>query len=75
MPLPSSFLQLSADTGVKKVAFSGGVCQNITLLNMLYDRLNGDFELYMNQKVPPNDGGLSFGQAAVGLALLAEKHI
>lgn len=62
--------RISADTGVHKAVFSGGVCQNVTLMNLLYDELDSEFDLYMNERVPPNDGGLSFGQAAIALARL-----
>ena len=60
--------RISTDTGIYKAVFSGGVCQNVTLMNLLYDELDSEFHIYMNEQVPPNDGGLSFGQAAAALA-------
>lgn len=42
---------------------SGGVFQNALLMEMLAARL-GD-RLWFNRSVPPNDGGLSLGQAAL----------
>lgn len=63
--------RISTDTGIYKAVFSGGVCQNVTLMNLLYDELDSEFDLYMNEQVPPNDGGLSFGQAAAASARLA----
>lgn len=63
--------RISTDTGIYKVVFSGGVCQNVTLMNLLYDELDSEFDIYMNEQVPPNDGGLSFGQAAAAMARLA----
>jgi hydrogenase maturation protein HypF len=59
-------------TGVNRVALSGGVFQNRLLLEQLVERLGEDnFAVYTNRRVPPNDGGLSLGQAAVAAALLA----
>ncbi len=58
---------ISRDTGLKTVVFSGGVCQNFTLLELMHKELANDYALYVNNKVPPNDGGISFGQAAVAL--------
>jgi hydrogenase maturation protein HypF len=45
------------------VVVSGGVFQNALLMEMLAARL-GD-RLWFNRSVPPNDGGLSLGQAAL----------
>jgi hydrogenase maturation protein HypF len=56
-------------TGLEAVALSGGVFQNQTLLEQLLRLLQGaGFRTYINQKVPPNDGGLSLGQAAIAAA-------
>lgn len=59
--------------GVQQVALSGGVFQNRLLLESLIASLRADgFSVYTNQQVPPNDGGLSLGQAAVAAARLAD---
>ena len=62
-------------TGLQQVALSGGVFQNIRLLTgaMIHLQANG-FEVYTHSQVPPNDGGLSLGQAAVASALLAQDR-
>jgi hydrogenase maturation protein HypF len=54
--------------GINKVAVSGGVFQNGVLFGMLMRalRYNG-FEVFYNTIVPPNDGGISLGQAFAGL--------
>lgn len=58
-------------SGLKQVALSGGVFQNRLLLERLLQLLQEDgFETYINHQVPPNDGGLSLGQAAVAAALV-----
>lgn len=60
--------KVSCLTGIRTVVLSGGVCQNVTLMNLLYNQLSSDFKLYTNEKVPVNDGGISLGQAAIALA-------
>jgi len=52
--------------GVATVAVSGGVFQNQLLLNDLSERLEAEsLTLWTNRVVPPNDGGISLGQAAL----------
>jgi len=61
-----------ASTGVRIVCLSGGVFQNRRLASDLLTRLAGDgFEAFINRQVPVNDGGVSYGQAAIGAARLA----
>ena len=58
-------VRLSHETAVKRVALSGGVFQNIKLLNgMLKELSRNGFDVYFQQQVPTNDGGISLGQAA-----------
>jgi len=52
-------------TGISTVALSGGVFQNMTLLQQVIRLLEMDFTILLNRQVPPNDGGLSLGQAVV----------
>ncbi len=48
------------------VALSGGSFQNLRLLGSIRRRLDGlGFGVLTHRSVPPNDGGISFGQAAV----------
>lgn len=58
--------------GGKRVVLSGGVFQNMYLLEQGIARLreNG-FTVYANEKVPANDGGISYGQAAAAARLFA----
>lgn len=62
---------LRQQTGLCTVALSGGVFQNRMLLELLIARLETmGFRVYTNQRVPPNDGGISLGQAAIAAARL-----
>ena len=61
-----------ATTSLATVSLSGGVFQNQWLATTLVRRLTRDgFEVHTNQRVPANDGGISYGQAAVAAARLA----
>jgi hydrogenase maturation protein HypF len=52
--------------GLGGVALSGGVFQNMYLTEKLSELLDADgFKVYRHRAVPPNDGGISLGQAAV----------
>jgi hydrogenase maturation protein HypF len=52
------------DTGLSRVALSGGVFQNVILLSGLIRELSADrFEVFSHTLVPANDGGISLGQA------------
>lgn len=48
------------------VVLSGGVWQNLTLLKKTLMRLKDKgFSPYLHHQVPPNDGGISLGQAVI----------
>jgi hydrogenase maturation protein HypF len=52
--------------GLATVALSGGVFQNLLLLNQVVRRLEDrGFRVLTHSSVPCNDGGISFGQAVV----------
>ena len=58
-------------TGVDVVCLSGGVFQNAWLADTLLGALARDgFSVHINEHVPVNDGGISYGQAAIGAARL-----
>jgi len=64
-------LQLRERTGLNLIALSGGVFQNSLLLIHLKTRLTqAGFEVLTHKLAPPNDGGLSLGQAAAAAARL-----
>jgi hydrogenase maturation protein HypF len=55
------------------VVLSGGVFQNRLLLERTVAALEGDgLRVLVPERLPPNDGGISYGQAAVAAALTAE---
>ncbi len=61
-------------TGLHVVALSGGVFQNQLLLTQLVKRLEEmAFQVYINRRVPPNDGGISLGQIAVAAAHMQKR--
>jgi hydrogenase maturation protein HypF len=58
---------IRAKEGLNRLALSGGVFQNIFLLSLVTKGLReSGFEVYTHHLVPPNDGGISLGQAVVG---------
>jgi hydrogenase maturation protein HypF len=65
--------RLHQETGVARVALSGGVFQNRYLVETLHEALTGQgYEVLLHRQVPPNDGGLSLGQALLGDLLLRQ---
>jgi hydrogenase maturation protein HypF len=59
--------------GLNEVALSGGVWQNLILLDLVRDGLNRDeFVVYVHKHVPTNDGGLALGQTVIANHIRAE---
>jgi hydrogenase maturation protein HypF len=62
-------LTLRGHTGLNQVALSGGVFQNLFLLQQTVKRLQAaKFEVLWHKVVPANDGGLALGQLVVAAA-------
>ena len=56
------------------IVLSGGVFQNARLDRLVTARLESrGIEVLRNEQVPPNDGGISYGQAAIAAAVLAHE--
>jgi hydrogenase maturation protein HypF len=66
-------LHLRRQTGLNRVALSGGVFQNTTLLELATQRLQAqNFTVLTHRRVPPNDGGLALGQAMIGAKVASQ---
>lgn len=58
--------RIRGETGVGRVALSGGVFQNKLLSEGVFDLLTrSGFQVYVQRLAPPNDGGLALGQAII----------
>jgi hydrogenase maturation protein HypF len=55
-----------AETGIKKVALSGGTFQNRYILENTEKKLSASgFEVFSQEKIPCNDGGIALGQMVI----------
>ena len=64
-------VRLRESTGLDAVALSGGVFQNRLLVELLLPLLEAQgFNVMRHSQIPPNDGGISLGQVAIGRAHL-----
>ncbi|MGH9901291.1 MAG: carbamoyltransferase HypF, partial [Pyrinomonadaceae bacterium] len=75
--LIAAVARLARDTRrLDRVVLSGGVFQNMFLLERACRMLKSDgFEVFTHSRVPTNDGGVSFGQAAVANARVAAGRV
>jgi hydrogenase maturation protein HypF len=65
-------LRLAAESGIGTVALGGGTFQNRRLLETVAcDLERAGVRVLVPERLPPNDGGVSFGQAAVASARIA----
>ena len=60
--------KVRSERGIAEVALSGGVWQNMTLLEKSIHLLSRDgFTVYLHHQVPANDGGISLGQTVIAM--------
>lgn len=63
-------------SGVRTVILSGGVFQNARLLESLTRRLEDEkFRVLSPERLSPNDGAISYGQAAIAAAMLTAGSV
>jgi hydrogenase maturation protein HypF len=68
-------LRLRDQHGLSTVALSGGVFQNLLLLNAAVARLEArGFRVLLHARVPCNDGGISLGQAVIAANRVAASR-
>ncbi len=66
MGLAEATVRVAQAAGLPRVALTGGCFQNRLLLSLVRQQLEAAvFTVYSHALVPPNDGGLSLGQAVV----------
>jgi hydrogenase maturation protein HypF len=62
--------------GVDTVVLSGGVFQNRVLLEQTVDAVLAEgLRVLVPERLPPNDGGIAYGQAAVAATLARDGHL
>jgi hydrogenase maturation protein HypF len=67
----AAVLRIAAERDLETVVLSGGVFQNRLLLEAVAAGLERrSLRVIFPERLPPNDGGISFGQAAVAAAAL-----
>jgi hydrogenase maturation protein HypF len=69
-------ITMRKDENINDIALSGGVFQNSFLLEMVINNLSKlKFNVYTNEFVSPNDGGIALGQAYIGIRRLKNKNV
>jgi len=59
--------KINTETNISDVVLSGGVFQNLFLLEWTIKSLEKEgFKVYIHKNVPTNDSGISLGQAVIG---------
>jgi hydrogenase maturation protein HypF len=60
--LANTIIEIAKTNQYKHIAFSGGVFQNATLVDMLLELAPKEIKLYFHTNLSPNDENISFGQ-------------
>jgi hydrogenase maturation protein HypF len=73
--LAAGIVLVAQAAGLPRVVLTGGCFQNGLLLSLARRGLEGaGFAVYSHSLVPPNDGGLSLGQAVIAACGAADGH-
>jgi hydrogenase maturation protein HypF len=68
--------RVAQERGIRKVALGGGVFQNARLLDATVSGLVGrGLEVLVPRALSPNDGAISYGQAAIAAAVLQSNAV
>ena len=69
-PQPTVAADVARARGLDAVALTGGVFQNVRLTEVVEHELaRTGLRVLVHERIPPNDGGLSIGQAAIAARL------
>jgi hydrogenase maturation protein HypF len=72
--LAAMIVDIAQRIGEPKVVLTGGCFQNRLLTERTVERLaEAGFCAYWHQRVPPNDGGIAFGQAIAGRLMMQQE--
>lgn len=63
---------IAKQQGIGRLAFSGGVFQNVVLVDLLIEHLSPHFQLYFHRQLPPNDENIAYGQMVLGSLLMKD---
>jgi hydrogenase maturation protein HypF len=73
--MTEAIVAVAVRVGHDTVALSGGCFQNRMLTEMTARRLREEgFAVLLHRRVPPNDGGISLGQAVIAAAALGHHE-
>lgn len=73
--LAEGAVRVAQAAGLPRIVLTGGCFQNRLLLSLVRQRLEcAGFTVYSHSLVPPNDGGLSLGQATVAASTSSEEQ-
>ena len=67
--IAAACVRVRSGEGLGRVCLSGGSFQNMRLLEAAASELErAGFDVFLHSEIPPNDGGLSLGQAVIACA-------
>ncbi|MCB2060048.1 MAG: carbamoyltransferase HypF [Novosphingobium sp.] len=72
--LAEAIAEVARYAGIERVVLTGGCFQNALLTGRTMERLRAaGFQPFRHRRVPPNDGGLAVGQAAIAAREMHEE--